>query len=257
MTASRLRLENISIFNYIKYESISPAFSEYKQNEPLVYNSSTGAYETQITREPLPTSEGRGWVFFDDYDVNGDGVMVADTSQEQTSKVVVNGAATYTINYLNGSILNPDTTPTDVSFYWNYVSVIPSWPGTTPPPLPFVSMGIDGREKDGFQLGGGVKNMSTVYFYVFATSDAERDDISEVVHDALFNRTITIKDFSDGGYLNYDGTYNTALSRPLPNFGRLRFLKISHKNIHSPDDIIELNRYRSVISGTYESFRDS
>jgi len=255
MTASRLRLENISIFNYIQCEVITPNFSELAQSIPLVYNPSTSVFDTVYTREPSPTSVGRGWVYFDDYAVGSR--MIPDTSTEQTSKVTVVGASSYTINYLNGTISNPDTTPTSVSFYWNYVSVIPSWPGVTPPPLPFVSMGIDGREKSGFQLGGGTRNLSTVYFYVFATSDSERDDISETIHDSLFNHTITIKDFSGGGYLNYDGTYNSTLVKPLSNFGTLRFIKNSNRNINSQDDIIELNSHRSIVSGTYESFRDT
>ena len=150
---------------------MATSFAELTQNAPLVYNSSTGLYDLSTTRTPSPTSTGRGLIFFDDYDVSGK--MVADTSQEQTSKVAVTGATTYTLNYLNGTVANPDTAPTAITYSWNYVSVISGWPGTNPPPLPFISMGTDGRRKDGFQLGGGVKNSSTMYFYVFATSDAD------------------------------------------------------------------------------------
>ncbi|MCK5018673.1 MAG: hypothetical protein KAS32_16550 [Candidatus Peribacteraceae bacterium] len=255
MSISRLRLENNSIFNYIKYEVISPQFTELSSGDDLVYNQALGAYVTQTDVEPLPTSNGRGWSIFDDYTVNGK--IVVDSSQEQTSKVVVVGASSYTVNYKNGSIKDPDTVPTSVSYYWDYVAVVPYWPGTNPPPLPFVSMSIEGSKKEGFQLGGGTKNLRTVYFDIFATSPAERDDISDVIHTALFNHTISIKDFSGGSYLNYDGTFNTGLSFPLTLQGTIRFIDTNHKNIHSVDDWSTLQKHRSIISGTYESFVDS
>jgi hypothetical protein len=254
MVASRLRLENTSIFNYIKYEVISPAFSEQIQNEALVFDQSNNLYKTNSTMEPSPTTQGRGWVIFDDNNVNGN--IIVDTSQEQTSKVVVNGASNYTVNYLNGYILNPDTVPTSVSYYWDYVSVLTSWPGTEPPPLPFIAMNIDSTKKKGFQLGGGVKNLRTVYFDIFATSSSERDDMSDVIYDAIYNRNITIKDFESGGYLNYDGTFNTNISLPLPSLGTLFFIETGHKNLHFNDDWTDINKFRSVVSGTYESFVD-
>jgi len=255
MTASRLRLENASIFNFMKYEIISPAFSELSSVEDLVYDSNLAAYVAQSAMDPSPTSEGRGWVFFDDATVNSR--IIVDTNSEQTTKVVVTGASTYTVNYLNGSIKNPDTTPTSVQYYWNYVSVLPSWPGTTPPPLPFVYMGIDANRKEGFQLGGGVRNLRTVSFDIFATTASERDDIADVVHSALFNRTITIRDFSGGGYLNYDGTFNSSVSIPPPNLGNLIFLDVTMKNIHVAGEWTDLHKYRSLVSGTYESLVDS
>jgi hypothetical protein len=255
MSISRLRLENSSIFNYMKYEVISPQFTEQATNESLSYNSSTGGYVAQSSYVPSPISDGRGWVFFDDTTVNGR--IVVDASQEQNAKVTVTGASSYTINYLTGAIHNPNGVPTAVSYYWNYVSVISYWPGTNPPPLPFISMSIDSNKKEGFQLGGGVKNVRKVYFDIFASSASERDDLSDAVHSALFNRTITMKDFSDGNYLNYDGTFNTNLSYPLDILGNVRFIEIEHKNLHSVGDWSDLQKYRSIVSGTYESYVDS
>jgi len=255
MPISRLRLENNSIFNYIKYEIISPQFTELASNDSLVYDQALSAYVAQNTSTPSPTSEGRGWVIFDDSTINGR--IIADTTQEQASKVVVTGATSYTVNYRNGSIINPNAAPSAVSYYWDYVSVVPHWSGTNPPPLPFVSMSIEGTKKEGFQLGGGTKNLRTVYFDVFATDAAERDDISDVVHTALFNHTIPIKDFSGGSYLNYDGTFNTNLSFPLTLQGTIRFIDTDHKNIHVVDDWTDLQKFRSLVSGTYESYVDS
>jgi hypothetical protein len=255
MTASRLRLERISLFNYIKYEVIPTEFSERASNEALVYDAALNAYTPDTSLDPSPTSEGRGWVFFDDSTV--DGRIVVDSSQVQTSKISVVGASSYTINYTNGRITNPNTVPTSISYFWNYVSVIDRWLDTTPPPLPCVSLKIEESRKSGFQLGGGVKNTRTVYFDIFATSSAEREDISELIHNNLFNRRITIKDFSSGDYLNYDGTFNTSLSLPLDTLGSIFFLDVVQRNINLPNEWSDLNKYRSTVIGTYESLVDS
>lgn len=254
MSISRLRLEALSFYNYIKYQIVPAYFSEQVSDEPLVYNTSLNAYLPQGTTDPDATSTGRGWVAFDDYVVGSR--TIPDLSREQTSKVSVVGASSYTINYLNGCITNPNTTPTSVSYYWNYVSVVSSWPGANPPPLPFISVGIENSKKGGFQLGGGVKNIRTVYIDIFATTSSERDDISEVIHDALFDKYISILDFSDGSYLNFDGTFNTSLSLPVSSLGTIYFVDVDQRNSYFPSDWSDLNRYRSVVSGKYESLRD-
>jgi hypothetical protein len=221
----------------------------------LIYNTKLNAYETSSNSiVPSPLSDGRGWIFFDDYEVNNK--YVVDTTQEQSSKVVVTGASTYSVNYLNGRIFNANAVPTSVSYFWNYVAVVPYWPGTTPPSLPFVSMSIESNKKEGFQLGGGVKNVRRLYFDVYATTASERDDISDVIHTAIFNHTIAIKDFSYGSYLNYDGTFNSNLVYPLASQGNIRFYEVEHKNVHSIDDWTDIQKFRSVVSGVYESFVD-
>lgn len=254
MTISRLRLENISLFNYIKYLVISPALSEYSSGDTITYNPTTGVYTVESSLDPSPVSEGRGWVFFDDSLVSGR--YVVDTSQEQTAKVVVTGPTTCTINYLTGSISNFDSEPTSVTYYWNYVSVLPGWPGKTPPPLPIVSISIDGTVKEGFQLGGGTRNLRTVYFDIFATSDAERQDITDVIHTALFNRTIPIYDFTENTYLNYDGTFNSGLTEDMVLQGNIRFIDVKDSKINISGDWSDINKFRSLVTGTYESLID-
>lgn len=256
MTATRLRLEIISLFNYIKNEVLPLEFSEQVLNSALTYKSAINAYVPDYSlMDPSPISEGRGLVFFDDYMVGSR--LVADSSKEQTTKVLVTGSSSYVLNYLNGSVGGSSTVPTHLSYFWNYVSVIPRWPGTTPPALPFVSMNIESSKKGPLQLGGGLTNKRTVYFDIFASSSAERDDISEVIHSSLYDRYIPIKDFSAGEYLNHSGTFNTTLSFPLPVLGTIFFTDITQRNVYFPTDFSDLNRYRSVISGTYESCVDS
>ena len=118
-------------------------------------------------------------------------------------------------------------------------------------------MSIEGNKKEGFQLGGGVRNLRRVYVDIFATSEAERDDLSDSIHSALYEKTITIKDFSVGEYLSYAGVFNTSLSLPLESQGSLRFVDVDQKNLHLSEDLSDLNKFRSLVSGTYESFQDS
>lgn len=255
MPASNLRLEDIAIFNYIKYGLLPTEFSEQITGEALIYDPTLGAYKTESSMEPLPTSAGRGWVCFDDYTVNGS--LVVDTESEQASKVSVVGASTYAVDYLHGRIYNPDSVPTSVSYYWHYISVLDAWPGIDPPPLPIVSVGVDRSVKEGFQLGGGVKTVREFSIYVFGTSRGERDDITEVIHSNLFNRQIMLKDFSTGDYLNYDGTFNTGFSPTLLASSSLNITSTEARNINIWSDWSDLNKYRSVISGEYETFTES
>ncbi len=254
MSASDLRLEDISLFNYIKHEVLPVKFSEQLQGESLVYNSVLGGYVADTSMEPNPTSLGRGWVLFDDNTV-GNRVLV-DTTAEQTTKVSVVGPTTYDIDYKNGVIKNYDVEPTSVSYYWNYVSVLDAWPGTNPPDLPIVAIDITGSMKEGFQLGAGVKNIRDVVFSIFATTKAERDDLSDAMYDAVYNKYITINDFSSGGYLNYDGTYNGVTPSNL-NGANMYFYNIKHNNINVWSDFSDLNKYRSEVRCSYESFIDN
>ncbi len=254
MSASDLRLEDISLFNYIKHEVLPVKFSEQIQGEGLVYSSARSGYIADTSMEPSPISNGRGWVLFDD-NIVGTRVIV-DTSAEQTTKLTVVGPTTYTVDYKNGVIKDYDVEPTSVSYYWNYVSLLDAWPGTNPPELPIVTIDITSFKKEGFQLGGGVKNIRDVVFNIFATTKAERDDLSEAIYDSVYNKYIVINDFSSGGYLNYDGTYNGVTPTNL-NGATMYFYNIKHSNINVWSDFSDLNKYRSEVRCSYESFIDN
>ena len=102
-----LKIYDASIINYIKYKVLPIYFTELVVDEPLVYDDDLGGYSVVNLMSPSPTSPGRGWNLFDEVEVGG--TPVVDTSSEQTTQVVVNGASTYTIDYPRGVILNPDT----------------------------------------------------------------------------------------------------------------------------------------------------
>lgn len=254
MSVSDLRLEDISLFNYIKHEVLPVKFSEQVTGESLVYSSTYGGYIADTLEEPSPTSLGRGWVLFDDTTVGSR--IVVDTTAEQTDKITVVGPTTYTIDYTNGVIKDYDVDPTSVDYYYHYVSVLDSWPGTNPPALPIVSIDITKSRKEGFQLGGGEKRIRDVVFHIFATTKSERDDLSEAIYDAVYNKYITAKDFSVGGYLNYDGTYSGVTPESLNN-ASMYFYDIRHNNINVWSDFSDLNKYRSEVRCSYESYIDN
>lgn len=246
MTLSKARLEAISLYNYLKYEVLGYSFIEQLSSQALTYDSDLGLYTPSVDGlTPAPNSVGRGWVPFDE--VSGS----IDVTAEQTSRVSVVGASTYSVNYALGGIENPDTVPTSVSYYWNYVAVVDGWPGSDPPELPIVAIDFSGYGKSGFQLGGGNKTMRSVDIHVFANDSAERSDITEAVYDSLFDRTLSITDYSLGDYLDYDGLYDSSFVKSsLSGVSTMYFDSVSVRNINMPNDWSNLNKFRSVISTT-------
>lgn len=249
-----LKNYEISIINYLKYEVLPVGFLEHIVNDPLVYDSSLGGYVADTTRQPDPTSFGRGWFPFDEDTVNGK--VVIDTSAEQSNRISVNGATTYTIDYVNGVVKNPDSVPTSVSYYWDYISVIRGWPGTMPPPLPIVAIDVDQNQMAGFQLGGGTKDLIQGSVYIFATDDAEKKDISYLVQDAMFNKTLSIRNWHEGNYLDYDGTFNSDFTPvTLSGVGVGYFKEVTARMNGPRADWSELNRHRSRVDFEFEVFR--
>jgi hypothetical protein len=249
-----LRVYNASIYNYLKYQVLPVHFTEQIVDEALVYDSTTSSYITESSMLPLPTSEGRGWSVFDEDTVNGK--LVVDLTAEQTTKVSVNGASTYTVDYANGRIINPDTTPTSVSYDWNYVSMVQGWPGEQPPPLPIVALSMAATDKSGFQLGGGTKDTITGEIHIFATSELEKQDITDAIYQALYNRTITIANWHEGSYLDYDGTFAGFTPIAVDGLSSGFFEDVTTNMVQTRMDWSELNRYRSYISFKFSVFKD-
>lgn len=250
-----LRLYKISLINYLKYEVLPVSFLEYQEDIPLEYDSEIGGYTADTDMTPHPTSKGRGWVFFDESVVNGK--VVIDISAEQSSRVSVDGASSYTIDYINGAIINPDSVPTSVSYYWNYVSIVDGWPGEDPPPMPVIALDIPESNKSGFQLGGGTKDSIRGSIHVFATSEAEKLDLVDSIHNALFNRSIPVKNWHEGGFIKYDGTFNTGFSPTLiSGLSSAEFIDVKSSFDGPGINWSELNRYRGKIDFKFEVRRD-
>jgi hypothetical protein len=251
---SILRQEDTALYNYLKYEVLPQEFIEEMKGVSFIYDASSGVYQPVISDayEPSPFSEGRGIVPFDDTLVND--IYSVDTESEQITKVSLTGPSSYTVDYVRGYISNFDAAPTSMDFYWNYVSVLDSWPGETPPPLPVISLDTSSSSITGYQLGGGKKYQRTIKIHIFATSRRERDELTDLIEEQFFNKRITVKDYTQGGYLSYDGTYNSSFDHTPINSSPVTTLSVSSRFLSPGAAWDNLNRYRSMVSISYESY---
>lgn len=249
-----LKIYDASIINYLKYEVLPVHFTEEVVDEPLVFDAELGGYTVVNMMSPSPVSPGRGWAIFDEVDLGGRNIV--DTTAEQSTKVTVTGASTYEINYLNGVIINPDTTPTSVTYSWYYVSFVEGWPDTEPPPNPVVSVDIDKTVKSGFQLGGGTKDTIYGSVHVFASSESEKKDITDVIYQSLYNRTIPIGNWHEGSYIDFDGTHTGFTPTTVSGLSSGAFLDVE-ANLNGPRmDWSEVNRHRSRINFVFEVYKN-
>lgn len=249
-----LRLYDSSIYNYLRYEVIPLHFSERVENDLLVYDAKSDSYVLNSKMQPSPVSTGRGFVLFDEDTVNGR--LVANTTSEQASQVAVSGPSVYDIDYVNGRILNADSPPTSISYRWYYVSFIQGWPGSDPPPLPCVALDIETNKKAGYQLGGGSKDTVHGAVHVFATSEAEKKDITDTIYQAMYNRTISIRNWHEGSYLDYDGTYTGFVPGPVEGVSNGFFKDVTASYVSARLSWSELNRYRSKLDFVFEVYKD-
>jgi hypothetical protein len=274
MTVTLARMEDMSLQHWIKDVVIPMKWVEVVEDAPLEYNADKQRFEAQIVWLPNFLDEGRGWVFFDTT-ATGTCVLADLPVSEQSARVEVKnevGSAItpslYEINYLDGAVELPggatstaEGVPTTVDFTQYYVSVIDGWPGTDPPELPLVAIEIKSYHKEGFQLGGGRRSVRNVAIDIFATSSAERDDLTEFLHDAIYQHHIPVFDFRDGEPLNYDGTFNSSWTAPLLVLNNnddaiFYFRNVRVEHITGRQDWSDLNRWRSRLTFTMESYRD-
>jgi len=274
MTVTLMKLEDMSIQHWIKEAILPLKWVERVESCPLVYSTVRERYEADIIWLPNFLDEGRGWVYFENVGAQSC-VLNSVPTEEQTTRVTVYNESAgvispthYTINYADGAILvnggglvTPQGTPTAVDFVQHYVSVMDGWPGTEPPDPPIVAIQTEDFDKQPFQLGGGRKAVRRYTIHIFATSSAERDDLTEFLYDALYNRHVPVIDYRSGEPLRYDGTFNTTysgtiLTLNLNDDALLYFRSVKAKNINARPDWSDLNRWRSMITFTTESYRD-
>jgi len=275
MTATLMKMEDMSLIHWIKEALLPLKWVEKVNNCPLVYSNNRARYEAQIIWLPNFLDEGRGWVYFDNVDPTLC-VFFTMPHTEQTTRISVYNEVGglispthYTINYRDGAILvngggltTPDGTPTTVNFTQHYVSVMDGWPGTEPPDAPIIAIQTENFDKQPFQLGGGRKAVRRYSIHIFATSSSERDDLTEFLYDAMFNRHIPVIDYRSGEPLNYDGTFNTTtysgttLVMNDNDDALFYFRDVRAEYINARPDWSDLNRWRSRITFTVESYRD-
>ena len=277
----RLRKEDTSLYLYIKDLALN-YFVEFQKQENLfkveeMSQGTSDVYEIDSLLEPSPFERGRGLVYFDE---GFDSCLVNSTTYsgtpEQSSRVtvydqsmVVISATSYMLDYIDGRVVcGKNVTPTYIDYYWNYVSVVDEWSAIQAADSPVVVVDISGTDKKGFQLGGGKQVDRKVNIHVFASSTAERNDLTEVIYDALYLKSCAFYELPQGSVLDYDGTFygrrensnkeETLFSREtVSGTSRLMFENVTSRHINLPiamskgrDDIMlsDLNAYRSKLT---------
>lgn len=275
MTVTLNRMEDMSIQHWLKEALLPTKWVERVTSVPLTYSPERGRFEAQIVWLPNFMDEGRGWVYFNaNASPAPDCILNSIPTTQQTTRITVyNESAVaissnlYTINYRDGAIIasggttTAEGTPTTVDFTQHYVSVIDGWPGTEPPDAPIVAVQTDTFTKNPFQIGGGRIAARNYTIHIFATSSSERDDLTEFLYDSFYNRHIPVIDYRSGEPLKYDGTFNTTYSGTVLTLNNnddalLYFKKVRAEYITARQDWSDLNRWRSKITFTAESYRD-
>lgn len=306
----RIRQEDLSLYRYIK-DTVLRSFVEKDEMVPLEIISEISCadsyvYQAKSSTLPSPISIGRGWLFFDCpiYDSNGDCVYSTDScisefvtvlgtdahnnvcvgTPEQDNRVIIYdenlvtiSGIEYLIDYSDGRIILSDNTivPRFVDYYWNYISVADEWSILSAAEPPVVIIDTGGIDIKGYQLGAGNKISRPVQIHVFASNAAERNDIVEVIHNGLYNKSAPVYEFPTGDVLDSNGTFYGRKSNSnkltslfnrttLDNTGYLHggmiFNKVSTRHIQLPlltrnDTMLsDLNAYRSRISFELETF---
>jgi hypothetical protein len=258
-----LRKEDLSLHHYIKNNGLQD-FVEEEKNISLSFMddlSGVGSYvyESKSNMQPLPTSRGRGWVYLD---------TPTDITEQTSSGTIsvydseydIIDSSNYIIDYIDGRVItaDPAIVPSTVDYKWNYVSVIDEWKDVQEVSgLPIIVVSISKFCKEGFQLGGGKYIPRQVDINLFALDGAERDDITECLYDALYQKSCIYQSFPKGSMLDWDGTWNNNYEyATISGSSNLKFGSVIATTVRvatatpSMDVTIlsDLNRYRSRIS---------
>jgi len=261
----KARKEDISLHHYVRNEVLKD-FIEIEKHVPLVYleelsrESGTAVYQAESNMLPKPNSYGRGWVYVDSFEY----------FTEQTDSVVVyDGLGTvisggYDIDYVDCRIIMPNTTvvPATVTYKWYYVAVVDEWDDVHASDVPVVVVDLTSFTKEGFQLGGGKFIPRRVNIHVFATNQAEREDLNEAIYDGLYLKSCPMQELPFGTMIDWDGRWNDSyVFATISGSSWLKFENVKARNVYprlisTPTrdyaQLSDLNRYRSRI--TFDMF---
>jgi hypothetical protein len=277
----RLRKEDTSLYLYIKDIALQ-YFVEKQEDCRLIIEDDMSSdthnvYSIESELSPNPFAKGRGVLYFDeDFDHCLVNTTTFSGSEEQHNRVTVYDEYNipvdhndYIVDYEDGRVIIPNTyNPQSADFTWNYVSVVDEWNFVEVAKPPVVVIDVNGTNKKGFQLGGGKQSDRKVNLHIFASSNAERNDIAEVLYNGLYNKSCALYEFERGAVLDYDGTfYNRKYSndKALNLFSRktisgtssLKFENVTIRNVNLPitmnlamSDLVmdDLNSYRATVS---------
>jgi len=265
-----LRKEDLSLHHYIKNrvlqdfieeeEDISLSYLADESTTPPFesYSGVSYVYEAQSNMDPSPVSKGRGWVYLD----------AATDTEEQTSSGTLTvrdqyGAVInhndYDIDYIDGRVIvgDPSIVPATVKYKWHYVSTVDEFPDVQTADVPCVAIGISNFIKQGFQLGAGKFVSRRVDLNIFASNQAEKDDLSECLYDGLYLKSCAYQSFLKGTMIDWDGRFNANYEyATISGSSNLKFDNVESRTVKptlmvpSRDSTMlsDLNRYRSRIS---------
>ena len=289
---TKWRKIDLSLYYYIK-DTVLKSFIEFEENIQLqamgyvdgMTDNRPNVYETLTAMVPRPTERGRGWVYFDDADLNyclrntltssgtpeqDERVVVYDVTRTVTGSGGVIPNSEYIIDYIDGRVITSGTVdPYSVDYYWNYISVVDEWAAIEAADPPVVVIDIHGADPAGYQLGGGRKDVRKADIHIFASSTAERNDIVDTICNGLYNKSTPIYEFPKGSVLDYDGIFygrrenmsrtDVLFSREVDdeNIGNMMFDKVSARHVNLPlimtrgmNEVMlsDLNAYRSKVT---------
>lgn len=256
----KLRKEDLSLIHYLRFNVLTE-YVEWETSVPLTYLpdvSTTGSYvyESTSNMDPTPTSLGRGWVYLDAYE---------DNTEQQNSVIVRDDTGTivsgseYMIDYVDGRVITSGSfTPGTVDYKYFYVAIVNEWGFVETAGAPVVVVDLSSFNKEGFQLGGGRRVPRKGRLFVFASDRAERDDITEMLYDGIYQKCVPNQNWPKGSLIDWNGTFNDDyVYETIQYHSQLQFENVSSKNIYPPmlggiprTDVTmlsDLNRYRSRI----------
>lgn len=266
-----LRKEDLSLHHYLK-NYVLQDFIETESGVPLSYlkdESSVGSYVYQIESlmDPPVTSKGRGLVYLD---------TPTDIKEQTSSGIlavydavgIVISSSNYMVDYVDGRVIfdSTDSVPATIDYKFYYVSTVDEWPDAESADPPIVAIGISNFVKQGFQLGGGKLVSRRVELNIFASNQAEKDDIQETLYDGLYLKSCNYQAFSKGSMIDWDGTFNQYYKyATVSGSSNLKFDNPESRTVRatlmipSRDSTIlsDLNRYRARISFDMVHWKES
>ncbi len=257
----KLRKEDLSLHHYLRF-NVLDQYIETEEDISLTYLSDVSeagsyVYEAESTRLPSPTSLGRGWVYLDNY---------GDTTEQQAAVTVydsgnsVISGTNYMIDYVDGRVIfaSQSIVPATVSYQYFYVSLVNEWQDVEAADVPVVVVNLEGFEKEGFQLGGGKKPIRRGRLHIFATNQAERDDLTELLYDGIYEKCVPNQEWPQGTILDWDGTFSNYYTYEAVEYeSNLHITNVISRNVNPPlmagiprrdmTMLSDLNRYRARI----------
>lgn len=288
-----IRKEELSIFNYIR-DIVLSNYIILEEGVPLVYNhrlssNTSFVYELGISTKPAPYDIGRGFTYFDDpNDMDSVGYSPCDLyplvsgtvygsdevvlgTPEQSNRIKVYDEDrelisdyNYLVDYVDCRIVTSGTVnPAFIDYSWNYVSLLDDWEKMTTVETPIVVVNLSNSNKKGYQLGGGSRVVRNLVLYVFCNNSIEKKEITDVLYDGFYNKTVPIYKYPLGTVLDYDGTWygrkinknklTSLFDRTTASFsiGNMFFEDIVAKDI----EIGAVNRAENVFLSKVNKFR--